>query len=387
MELHDIAIVLAEHETTGETTKLHATSPRSLVDALTADVFRSLLESLPLADQARLSATCRRARRHVLDAWSAVQHVVQPSHGLHSCSSSSSSISSSSSSSSLLPSPSPLLPLQHMVNLCDIDVSGGGASDELLTLLGRHTPRLARVSVARSPHVTHAGLQALAAGCPLLAFVDITFCPRTDYGAVFILRGDPGPDAPSFTPRPVVVRRQLPWQDGHFYCPWEPPEIHTYYPDGAFQFSREVESRGWVVHLEERDGHLADRLRYTNLDLPPGFDQAYFLPGVLLQQDRPGEVLIVQSRNNLRPPDVFPDDDAAGTLSALPVGRSTTFGPPDDPLLVSRMRVDPLGPHDQLCPDDLLFFNRAFYYAHPTMQRYHLHNTDHIAQFLSDMFA
>lgn len=353
MELHDIAVVLTETDENHE----HKRPPRSMVDTLTGDLFRPLLDNLRLEDQARLSATCRRVRRHVLDTWSAVQHIA-PS-------------SSSTSSSSLLRS------LQHMVNLRDVDMCST-ACDELLRLLGTHCTRLERLNVARSPNVTHDGLRALSDGCIHLTYVDITFCASTDFGAVLILRGDPGPEAASssFNPRPVVVRRQLQWQDGHFHCPWQPPEIHTYYPDGSFQFSREAESRGWVADLEERCGtgphHLADRLRYTNLDLPPDVDQTYFLPGVLLQRDvgRPGEVLIVQSRTHLRPPANFPTDDDNGTLSTLPVGQSTHFGPPWDPLLVSRMAVGPLGAHEQLCPDELLMFNRAFYHAHPALQRY-----------------
>ena len=35
---------------------------------------------------------------------------------------------------------------------------------------------------------------------------------------------------------------------GEFTCPWG--EIHTYYADGSFEFSRDIESIGWVCYLE-----------------------------------------------------------------------------------------------------------------------------------------
>jgi hypothetical protein len=173
----------------------------------------------------------------------------------------------------------PLKPIRFMANLRTIKISGcqyidlredGG--DTLLRHLSVHCKALEKVEASSLRTLTNLGCAHLAMGCPSLKYVDITFCPMTDYGAVLLLRGvhpfqllsgdssntsqschnqlNARPE--SFNPRPVMVRRQPQCLDGHFHCPWQAEEIHTYYPDGSFAFSRETESKGWVISLIDR---------------------------------------------------------------------------------------------------------------------------------------
>ena len=95
-----------------------------------------------------------------------------------------------------------------------------------------------------STWVTSHGLRALHSMQSLRA-LDITFCPLVGYSAVLDLR--------HHCPDLSLIRRQPQWLDGHFDTPWG--EVHTYYPCGAFSFSRGAESEGWnggvsVVMLE-----------------------------------------------------------------------------------------------------------------------------------------
>lgn len=224
------------------------TSMKNLLGSLTCDLYHPILEYLRLCDQAQLSASSMTIRKHVIDYWSSMKSFNELSASIFS------------SSSEVLTGQSSLSPaaqLRYMINLREIDFSSSPESsvfellqgDYILTVLGQHCKLLEVINLARSKSITNTGLQEIADGCPNLSFVDITFCPLTNYGSILILRGDPGPEVETFTPRSVVVRRQLPWQDGHFHCPWEPPEIHTYYPCGTFEFSREMESKGWVVRI------------------------------------------------------------------------------------------------------------------------------------------
>ena len=80
---------------------------------------------------------------------------------------------------------------------------------------------------------------------------------QDDAAPVLAFAPPPPPDAAAssfpFYPRNnIVVRRQPTLLDGHYYCPWQVAEVHTYYPDGSFSFSRQTESKGWIIELEDR---------------------------------------------------------------------------------------------------------------------------------------
>ncbi len=288
-----------------------------------------------------------------------------------------------------------------------------GSADVLLALLARSCPRLAVVNLARVPSVSDAGIAALAIGAAAtsgaLQLVDLTFCARVSYGAVLALRGvsisahalqpeaaasDASPSSPlssenwdAFQPRSLIVRRLPAWLCGHFTCPWG--ETHTYWPCGAFSFSRAVESEGWVHRLRERaDNCVVDRLQYINAQYPPWLLQMQamhpelFSAGVLLRRDSDsdedighdndpatfsvdGQVLVVQSTVQLAPPARFPP---AHVFASLGVGHSMNaivpipnhpmgadagdeVGDPDvaaqsEPMMISRMAVRRLGATD-----------------------------------------
>eukprot|EP00965_Chrysotila_dentata_P139104 4600165-Pleurochrysis_carterae.AAC.1 len=51
--------------------------------------------------------------------------------------------------------------------------------------------------------------------------------------------------------------------DGAVSTPWG--ETHTYYADGAFEFTRSEEAVGWVAQTCDRGSHVEDRLLYVDI--------------------------------------------------------------------------------------------------------------------------
>lgn len=108
------------------------------------------------------------------------------------------------------------------------------------------------------------GIQHLASACRALRVFDFTFCNRATYSSVVSVR--------DLCPEIVLVRRQPEEFDGKFECPWG--EEHSYYADGSFEFTRSVESIGWVCYLQEHQDvenqgtFFSDRLRSATI-LPP----------------------------------------------------------------------------------------------------------------------
>ena len=104
-------------------------------------------------------------------------------------------------------------------------------SDEILSsALVPSVPQLEELNLSETA-VTTRGVLALR-GLSRLTALDLTYCPLVSYAAVMALR-----DA---SPRLALIRRQPPWLDGHFDTPWG--ETHTYYPCGAFSFTRATEA-------------------------------------------------------------------------------------------------------------------------------------------------
>ncbi len=228
--------------------------------------------------------------------------------------------------------------LSNLLGLRSLVLSGEVGIDDLqlqsLTVL----QQLNSLDISAT-EVTTRGLRCLHS-LQHLAELDITFCPIVSYTAVLDLR--------RHCPNLRLIRRQPKWLDGHFETPWG--EIHSYYPCGAFSFSREVESKGWVAQLKNRGEYLEDRLIFV--------DQQHWqlrigcngYMGVLLKQLQSGHgeqrrVLVLQNLYGYEPPRTWPplrllpdpgctlNDDAAGVMVSTIVVRPLEPGctePPAD---------------------------------------------------------
>ena len=186
--------------------------------------------------------------------------------------------------------------------------------------------------------VTSRGLQSLYS-MQELQQLDITFCPVVSYSAVLLLR--------RHCPNLRLIRRQPKWLDGHFETPWG--ELHSYYPCGAFSFSRQVESEGWVAQLKDCGDYLENRLLFMNL---PHWQNYNGLIGVLLKQLHSSDaqqqrVVVLQSLHSYEPPPLWPP-----FLGLLPPAGSTVNAP-DAGVMVSTMVVRPLQPGETQPPADL----------------------------------
>mmetsp|Transcript_22248 Transcript_22248/g.39125 ORF Transcript_22248/g.39125 Transcript_22248/m.39125 type:complete len:339 (+) Transcript_22248:1-1017(+) len=137
-----------------------------------------------------------------------------------------------------------------------------------------------------------------------LEYIDMTFCRSTTFSGTFWLRDG--------LRNLRCIRRQPKWMDGHFHTPFGSEhnvEIHTYWPDGTFQFTRNEQSNGFVSDLyawkgdgnggiDEPSGStsqefyesvdfVGDKLQYNNSSLPhplPIFTQYAYRPGVSLMK-------------------------------------------------------------------------------------------------------
>jgi hypothetical protein len=286
-------------------------APRTLLD-LGTDVLPGVVQSLSHVDWARLAPVCRVFRSLVADARAACSHA----------------------SPSTLQLTAPVLsrPLGQGLLSCVLGLRtlalGGQA--------GINDAQLQSLTVLQQLHsldvsateVTTSGLRCLYS-MHSLQELDITFCAVVSYSAVLLLR--------RHCPNLQLIRRQPKWLDGHFETPWG--EVHTYYPCGAFSFSRQLESEGWVAQLRDCGSYLEDRLVFVNL---PDRPQFYYngCIGVLLkrmhssdaQQER---VLVLQNLYGYEPPRAWP------SLPQLPASGST-LNHDDAGVMASTMVVRPL---------------------------------------------
>ena len=179
-----------------------------------------------------------------------------------------------------------MVSLPQLPNLTAVDFGGANwVTAPLLARLATACPKLRSLNLQRCPTITDADLAELTgagACCDDLCLIDICFCPKTTYGAVIALRREQvwgtlpeltfgicvalvRVDQPCVAlgggrfalqdvmlselgPTPTV-RRIPSWLCGHFRCPWG--ELHSYYPDGSFSFSRDTQSKGIVSSLVE----------------------------------------------------------------------------------------------------------------------------------------
>lgn len=244
------------------------------------------------------------------------------------------------------------------------------ASDTLLHNLVGLVPKLSCLRCNSSPLLTDDGVGSLAVDPECrsnLEEIDLTFCRNTTYGGTLQLR--------RALPRLKLIRRQPAYLDGHFLTPFggSTIEIHTYYADGAFDFSRREQSRGYVRHFESKecqersDNFLKDSLQYCNFDGTdmgwPEFARFLYRPGVAIRQGRHASdddafcahsVLVAQNMNGMHAPDVWPPIPD----NEVPLGESIYFDESGERLasglnmqdaighgavsLISRMEVRPL---------------------------------------------
>ncbi|KAG7341918.1 hypothetical protein IV203_007010 [Nitzschia inconspicua] len=182
-----------------------------------------------------------------------------------------------------------------------------------------------------------------------LAYIDLTFCRKTSYEGTMWLRDG--------LPNLRCIRRVPSWMDGRFHTPFGPDniaEIHTYWPDGTFSFTRDTQSNGYVMDLfpcdiadggEENEysdpdyegvDFVADKLQYNDShfvgNIPVTVQFAY-RPGVSLMRLSPkvgddpstSHVLVAQSPNGLKPPRrrIWMEQIAG---EDIPVGQSRYYG-------------------------------------------------------------
>ena len=219
--------------------------------------------------------------------------------------------------------------LRSTLNLRSLILRGTAIDDSQLDSL-THLKQLQTLDIA-STDVTSLGLRCLWS-LQSLNELDLTFCPYVSYSSVLELR--------QHCPNLKMIRRQPKWLDGVFVTPWD--EIHTYYPCGAFSFTREVNSEGWVAQLRNHGEYLENRLIFVDehitdmrwrgrvgvllkkMDIDPGKSTA--------EEDR---VLVLQSRVHPEPPRAFPSD----FFEVPPPGQ--TIDLLGGTIMVSTMKVGP----------------------------------------------
>jgi len=294
-------------------------------------------------------------------------------------------------------------------NLKHLDL-GSHATDLFWKSVSEHGlfRQLTHVSMVGSHFLTNQGLRWLSqhAHCEetvagptsitTIESIDITYCQKTTYEGTFQLRD-------SFRNSLKILRRQPAWLDGHFHTPFggenddngtnnnrnNSVEIHTYYPDGSFSFTRQGQSRGYVHELEplnDEETYLRDKLQYVNFEPPPGWPTwtlYSYRPGVCLLRLPEGaqdassnnnnpqllqaephvrNVLVGQSLRKLRPPVKELYQLMKEQADSIAVGTSVFFNAQRERLdarpangrgcMISKMKVYPL--EQPLPPDNLV---------------------------------
>jgi hypothetical protein len=152
-------------------------------------------------------------------------------------------------------------------------------------------PNLQSLRMRSCTGVSDVGLEALSRSvcAASLRTIDITFCCQTTYKGTFSLRER------DRLPNLEWIRRQPEWLDGQFDTPFVEDsgesEVHVYYADGSFSFSRASQSNGFVLQLYQwGEQFLGDKLQYNNFPVPdgwPSWTRLSYRPGVcLLRLDR-----------------------------------------------------------------------------------------------------
>ena len=142
---------------------------------LSSDLPKKILAYCSVVDQMAIMVTSKIFHGYVADLWSYTRSFILQ-HKIEAI--------------------DPLKVLSSMTNLLEICVSNCGiinsrpsGGDLILQALSLNCHSLRRIDLSSTSSVTNNGCAYIARGCPCLEYIDISFCPATDYGAVLILRG------------------------------------------------------------------------------------------------------------------------------------------------------------------------------------------------------
>jgi len=268
---------------------------------------------------------------------------------------------------------------------------GSHCNDKFLVFMTDHRlfPSLRNISMVGSLEVSDQGLEYLSKHASnVIESIDLTFCNNTTYAGTFCLRD-------RFRDSLRLLRRLPVWLDGHVHTPFNgnnnsaaAPEVHTYYPDGTFSFSRRVQSRGFVSRVTEWDDGagngrkcVVSKIQYSNFEPHAGwptFAKYSYRPSVCLftvpdEQEEDGtliqSVLVGQEVRSLQPSLAILDIvNNTQSLSHMAFESSTYFAEQDSGsyaqsetlpidergrcVMISRMRVHPL--ESDLPPESLV---------------------------------
>ena len=141
---------------------------------------------------------------------------------------------------------------------------------------------------------TDAGVAALLADVPLLSCVDAVSCEHVTHASVQLAAGR------------VRVRRLPPWFARAWRCVQHRHipvgEVHRYYEDGSFSFTRVAQSAGWVTSWRaapapegstEAPGHFQFVVRFSEEDAVVG-------GAALAQGWRPGICVRAEGPDHMR---------------------------------------------------------------------------------------
>ena len=141
---------------------------------------------------------------------------------------------------------------------------------------------------------TDAGVAALLADVPLLSCVDAVSCEHVTHASVQLAAGR------------VLVRRLPPWFARAWRCVQHrhipAGEVHRYYDDGTFSFTRGAQNAGWIASWRaappppdstEPPGHYQLVVRFSEED-------AIEAAGALVQGWRPGICVRAEGPQHMR---------------------------------------------------------------------------------------
>jgi len=282
-----------------------------------------------------------------------------------------------------------------------LDIRMHASDGLLLEIASAQLPQLEVLTCSRSAQLTDHGVMSLVGGmgerpwgsvevmrylegskqapgapvpCPNLREIDLTFCPRTTYVMTVALR--------RLLPQLELIRRMPVWMTGENETPFakrgEGMEIHKFYADGTFKFSRQGESRGFVAELQEGEaGVVREAYQYSDFHSEgdwPAFAEYCYRPGVAVRRDdgssdhetQSPSIFVWEPCEGMRAPGRLSTKgvDSVPKGELVVVRRDGTKLPGADPdddnpgcLVLSHMRVRPLSPGALMPPTDLVDSN------------------------------
>jgi len=161
--------------------------------------------------------------------------------------------------------------------------------------------------------------------CSNLEYIDCTFCQKISYEQVLYLKYK----LPNCT-----IRRLPSWLTGDVKVPWTDDEIHKYYIDGSFVFTRNMQARGFVNKIGKCRDCVRDYIQYVDYPFPPWQcwnDRA----GVLAKQHGYDTIVIAQISQNVTTDDetCFPELAHPSTfprIDYMPVTGKRDEDPPEE---------------------------------------------------------